>query len=397
MLFQSKRHSRTLSNSNIHLIPNQSPPRNSRPSSSNGLVLQPPRSHLGGETNTNGSLDLASATLTPSPLPLEYSTDHSLTSLTSGSSMAEPAVETLSASQLASTASSPLRTEVLESPRSQSTPKSSTSRRTPLRKAHRPTRTLGDQAPSLHSRSVKVSDEAGSRLAALPGPTPSVNPVSFPPMKVDATANSLNIPSQSPHHSAIPTPISKSSSVNSTLNWDVSISNSPLPPTPTPTPTPPVSRKTAPHPPGFQPRGVCGVLTDDFLSARRMKRDGDGDGGMKRVERTKLERRLEKLINLHFPLQPDSKEARDGLIQEKTRPGHENRRVSSIFDFQTLKNVNFNDASGLWKGVVSGGLQDTTKTEIRGWHLFQSMIFLCLITICQLLNKELLPGRMTQQ
>jgi rabenosyn-5 len=282
---------------------------------------------------------------------------------------------------------------MLDPPRSQSTQKSSTSRRTPLRKPRRLARTLGDQAPSLHPRSVNVSKEAGSRLAAFPGPSPSVNPVSFPPMKVDATANSSDVPSQNPHHSAIPTPISKSSSVNSTLNWDAStsISNSPL------LPTPPVSRKTAPYPPGFQPRGVCGVLTDDFLSARRMKRDGDGEGGMKRVERTKLERRLEKLINLHFPLQPDSKGARDGPLHEKTRPVHENRRASSIFDFQTLKNVNFNDASGLWKGVVSVGLQDTTKTEIRGWHLFQSMIFLCPISICQLLNKELLPGRMTQQ
>lgn len=280
------------------------------------------------------------------------------------------------------------------SPRSQSTPtKSSTFRRTPLRKARRPARTLGDQAPSLHPRSDKGSDEAGSRLAVLPGPAPSVKPVSPPPMKVDATTNNSDVPSQSPHHSAIPTPISKSSSVNSALNWDVSISNSPLPP------TSPASRKIAPYPPGFQPKGVCRVLTDDFLSARRMKRDGDGDGGMKRVERTKLERRLEKLINLHFPLQSDPKGVRDGPLHEKTRSGHENRRVSSIFDFQTLKNVNFNDASGLWKGVVSGGLQDTTKTEIRGWYLFlnQSIIFLCPMSICQLLNKELHPGRMMQQ
>jgi rabenosyn-5 len=110
-----------------------------------------------------------------------------------------------------------------------------------------------------------------------------------------------------------------------------------------------------------------------------MKRDGESEGGMKRVERTKLERRLEKLVNLHFPLQPDPKVARDGSFHEKTRPGHENRRAS-IFDFQSLKNVNFNDASGLWKGVVSGGLQDATKTEIRGWHLFQSMIFFILIS-----------------
>ena len=319
--------------------------------------------------------------LTPSPL--EYSTDHSLAS---GSSIAEPAVETFSASQLTSTASSPLRDETLDSPRSRSTPKNSTSRRTPLRKTRRPARTLGDQAPSLHPRSDKGSNKAGSKLAALPGPSTSVKSVSFPPMKVDATANNSDVPSQSPHHDTImiPTPISKSSSVNSALNGDVGT----LLPTP-------ASRKTAPYPPGFQPKGVCRVLTDDFLSARRMKRDGDGGGGMKRVERTKLERRLEKLINLHFPLQPDSKGARDGPLHEKTRPGHENRRAS-IFDFQTLKNVNFNDASGLWKGVVSGSLQDT-KTEIRGGHLFQSIIFLCPISICQLLNKELHPGKMTQQ
>ena len=264
---------------------------------------------------------------------------------------------------------------MLDSPAPQSTPKSPTSRRTPLRKVRRPARRLGDQAPSLHPRSDKGPNEAGSRLSALVGPSPSVNPVSSLPMKVDANADNSDVPSQSPHHSAIPTPISKSSSVNSTLNRDVSVSNR--------FPTPPASRKTAPYPPGFQPKGVGRVLTDDFLSARRKKRDGDGDGdgGMKRVERTKLERRLEKLINLHFPLQTDVKGARDGPLHEKTRPSHENRRASSIFDFQSLKNVNFNDASGLWKGVVSGGLQDTTKTDIRGWHLIQSMIFFCPISI----------------
>jgi rabenosyn-5 len=277
---------------------------------------------------------------------------------------------------------------MLDSPPSQSTPKSSTSRRTPLRKARRPARRLGDQAPSLHPRPDKGSNGAGSS-AALPRPSSSVNPVSFPSMQADAIVSNSDVPSQSLHRSAMPTLISKSSSENSALNRGVSISNKP--------PTPPASRKTAPYPPGFQPKGVGRVLTDDFLSARRMKRDGDGDGGMKRVERTKLERRLEKLINLHFPLQADSKGARDGSINEKTRLSRENRRASSIFDFQTLKNVNFNDASGLWKGVVSGGLQDTTKTDIRGWHLFQSMIFSCPISICQLLNRESHPGRMMQQ
>jgi len=182
--------------------------------------------------------------------------------------------------------------------------------------------------------------------------------------------------------------------MNHTPNWDVSISDKPL------LPSPPTSRRPAPYPPGFQPKGVCRVLTDDFLSARRVKREGEGEGGMKRVERTKLERRLEKLINLHFPPQPDSEGTRDGPYDEKAHPGlggHENRRASSIFDIQTLKTVNFNDASGLWRGVVSGGLRDTTKMEIRGWHLFEYDVFSFPISICQLLNKELHPGRMTQQ
>ena len=314
--------------------------------------------------------------LTPSPLPLEYSADHSLAS---GSSIAEPAVETSSASQLASTVSSPLRAEILlDSPRSQSTPKNSTSRRTPLRKVRRPARRLGDQAPSLHPHSDKGSNEAGSSLAVLPGPSPSVNPVSFPP---DATANSSAPYPPGSSLAALPGP---SPSVNPVSFLPMKVDAT-------------INKHSAPYPPGFQPRGVGRVLTDDFLSIRRMKRDGDGDGGMKRVERTKLERRLEKLIHLHFPLQSDSKEARDGPLHEKTRPDHESRRASSIFDFQTLKNVNFNDASGLWKGVVSGGLQDTTKTDIRGWHLSQSMIFLCPISIFQPLNRGLHPGRMTQQ
>ena len=299
--------------------------------------------------------------------PIEYPTDHS-----------PPAKAAIQSTSTASSLDKPEILELAGSPRSQSTStKGPTARRLPPRK-RRPARTLGDQATvhshntsvsSLHPRSDRSSN--GSTLPVLPGPSPSVRPVSLPPMKADVTPSNSNIPSLSPHHSAISTPISKSSSVNSALNWDVSISNKPL------LTSPSTSSKPAPYPPGFQPKGVYRVLTDDFLSVRRMKREGAGEseGGMKRVERTKLERRLEKLINLHFPLQPDSKEARDGTLLEKTRPGingHENRRASSIFDFQTLKNVNFNDASGLWKGVVSGALHDTTKTEIRGWHLIIS-------------------------
>ena len=327
-IVQSKRHSRNLSQ---HLLlPNQSPPPVSRP---NGLVRE--TDIVGGPT--------------PSSL-LPYPTNHS-------------PPET-------STSSSPNTVETLDfnaPPRSQSTPiKSSTFRRLPLRKAQRtpvdqtpthshntsvsslqaPMHSQDTSVPSLLPRSNKGSKEVGSTPAVLPG---SLEPLSIPSIKVDTN----------PHHPAIPSPVSKSSSLKS----DVSTPNKP---------TPSVSRKQVPHLPGFQPGGVVRVLTDDFLSARRMKREAEGEGGMKRVERTKLERRLEKIINLHFPFQPDSNRSRDGL-DEKSRPSgdNEHRRASSIFDFQTLKHINFNDANGLWKGVVNGGLRDTTKVEIRGWHLFK--------------------------
>ena len=332
--------------------------------------------HFGRETDANDFVDLtadsprnlkslASTPLT-SPTFLE---SHADPSLPSGFSITEPSIVSPSTSQLPSTASSPSRAETLDltsSPRSKLTPvKTSTFRPLPRRK-ERPSRTPGNQVP-LHSHNTSVSslhlrsDEGSNEIMSTPVvlPRPSVEPISFPSMKGDITANG------NPYHPAIPSPISKSSSMSSNPNGHVSISDKPL------VPSSPASRKPAPYPPGFQPRGVFRVLTDDFLSARRIKREGEGEGGMKRVERTKLERRLEKLINLHFPLQIEG--PRDEALDEKTPlgiGGHEHRRASSIFDFQILKNVNLNDASNLWKGVVNGGLRDNTKMEIRGWHLF---------------------------
>lgn len=136
---------------------------------------------------------------------------------------------------------------------------------------------------------------------------------------------------------------------------------------PLPSPLPIASRKTAPYRPGFQPKGVYRPLTDDFLEIRRAKRDGESEGGMTRVERTKLERRLEKLIALHFP------DCREEGYQEKARPSARPlngvKRASSIFDFQTLKNMNINDAGDLWKGVVTGNFGDSARNEVRGLFL----------------------------
>lgn len=117
---------------------------------------------------------------------------------------------------------------------------------------------------------------------------------------------------------------------------------------------------TAPYRPGFQPKGVYRPRTDEFIDLRRISRDGDVSSGMhKRVERTKLERRLEKLIALHFPA--------PGQRQEVTpRPATLNKRASSIFDLDLsdLKNMSIGDAGGLWKGVLSSG--SGGKGDIRG-------------------------------
>ncbi|KIP08146.1 hypothetical protein PHLGIDRAFT_69866 [Phlebiopsis gigantea 11061_1 CR5-6] len=110
------------------------------------------------------------------------------------------------------------------------------------------------------------------------------------------------------------------------------------------------SRTPAPYRPGFQPKGVYRPRTDEFLEARKQRNDQD------RVERTRLERRLEKLISLHFP-HPDQKKEKDSL---SVRPGP-NRRASSFFDID-ISTLKGKSAGDLWKGVVqaqaAGGKND---------------------------------------
>lgn len=126
---------------------------------------------------------------------------------------------------------------------------------------------------------------------------------------------------------------------------------------------------TAPYRPGFQPKGVYRPLTDDFISLRILKHGGEGDEkGRKKVERTKLERRLEKLIVLHFSSPSDEDKSKDHISARK-QPPPRNRRAS-FFDFDSLKNISINNSSGLWRGVVSGGLNDGGKQDVRGWSYF---------------------------
>lgn len=112
------------------------------------------------------------------------------------------------------------------------------------------------------------------------------------------------------------------------------------------------TRSAAPYRPGFQPKGLYRPRTDEFLETRRTTSD------VGRVERTRLERRLEKLISLHFP-HPDKvkeKEAANG------RPAAaQNRRASSFFDID-ISSLKGKSASELWRGVVqsqANGKNDT--------------------------------------
>ena len=108
--------------------------------------------------------------------------------------------------------------------------------------------------------------------------------------------------------------------------------------------------------------------TDEFLEARRQRNDKD------RVERTRLERRLEKLVSLHFP-HPDQKakekEKERGSLGVRQAPA-QNRRASSFFDID-IATLRAKSAGDLWKGVVqaqaAGG-----KNDIRG----QLLMLMCV-------------------
>lgn len=133
----------------------------------------------------------------------------------------------------------------------------------------------------------------------------------------------------------------------------------------TSTPTPPLAtlttRSIAPYRPGFQPRGLYRPRTDEFLALRKISRDGVEESGMqKRIERTKLERRLEKLITLHFPVGGHSATDRGKHLRPEG-----SRRASSLFDLELgdLKRMSLSDATGLWKGVLSSG---GGQNDIRG-------------------------------
>jgi hypothetical protein len=98
------------------------------------------------------------------------------------------------------------------------------------------------------------------------------------------------------------------------------------------------------------------------------------------VERAKLERRFEKLVNLHFP-PPTENKAEDSKEKEKSSPSKnengslrglkESRRSSSFFDLDIndLRSMSVSD----WRGVLGNSVRRTsgsTKDEIRSTSTF---------------------------
>jgi rabenosyn-5 len=77
---------------------------------------------------------------------------------------------------------------------------------------------------------------------------------------------------------------------------------------------------------------------------------------MKRAEKRKLERRLEKLIAIHFPLPPLKTQdsiGTEGNAKERPVGASENRRISSFVDFD-VPSITILDAGGLWRGIFGG-------------------------------------------
>ena len=246
--------------------------------------------------------------------------------------------------------------------------KASTFRRLPAKPIH-----MAREELATHSRNVST--------LSLPPRSPLLEKVSDRSPQA-SPAHVLSSPKLHTHADPVPPPsiqqspsrashTSTTSATQSHLANSHSQSNTPISTT---------SSRPAPYRPGFQPKGVYRPLTDEFVARRRLIRDGEVQGGITRVERTKLERRLEKLIALHFscPLFPEvSKQS-----PHKELNARENRRASSFFDFQGLRGININEPGDLWRGVVRGGLGDTTKMDIRG----TLTLVVCRLTLILLFN-----------
>ncbi|GBE82073.1 predicted protein [Sparassis crispa] len=231
-------------------------------------------------------------------------------------------------------------------------------------------RQLDQPIPSQSSSRISstvASPTVGPHERALPS-IPSLEPdqpSSSQPPSSHSNQPHPSIFAPSPNH-VIPPPRSSS------LMPSPKPRGAPLPPIPTPSPgqtpspAPPTSvtiaktrasaRSSAPYRPGFQPKGVYRPRTDDFLEVRKVARE------VGRIERTRLERRLEKLISLHFP--SEAQKQKEEMTQAVVRPAKSNRRLSSIFEFD-ISNLKGKNASDLWKEMMQAQAPPGAKGDIR--------------------------------
>ncbi|KDQ11711.1 hypothetical protein BOTBODRAFT_35144 [Botryobasidium botryosum FD-172 SS1] len=122
--------------------------------------------------------------------------------------------------------------------------------------------------------------------------------------------------------------------------------SAPVSAAPSPPPKDAPSRTTpAPYRPGFQPKGVYRPRTDEFNAARSNLSQG------RLVEERRLERRLEKLIDLHF--------SPDNLYDKKLA---NSRRSSSTFSLSDIASKNPGE---IWRGVLESKRANSSNFDMR--------------------------------
>ncbi|KAJ7118724.1 FYVE zinc finger-domain-containing protein [Mycena epipterygia] len=206
----------------------------------------------------------------------------------------------------------------------------------------RPTSMLID--PRHRMQSLSSSPSTSERPPSFPEETGGQNRRHSTPLNAVAVAASLVFVAPPPRTSSLaaqpatppPTaPMSRAPSSIPSRQTTPAPTPASVPPSPSTLnpPTPP-RQTSAPYRPGFQPKGVYRPRTDEFIAHRKAHAVSAGYAS---AERTKLERRLEKLVALHFP---EEGKTTTGVGR---RPGlapsaNTNRRASSFFelDFKSI-------------------------------------------------------------
>jgi len=251
--------------------------------------------------------------------------------------------------------------------------KKSTFRHVPLRSARSPLGADNFNSPQTQNQRSLSVDGAPQKAVNASGPhqqptadAGDINEVtnSTPPHPTNGHVNSIDQPTPSPpvasrEPSTTHTPPQAPNKNGKSLQ-------------PTGPHLPPVPRVL--YRPGFQPNGLYRPLTDEFIALRSLKQETGVHRGapsrISRVEKAKLSRRLEKLIDLHFYV-PDSmvgggvnggnRNTRSPPSGVGSTPASHNRRASSLFDLD-IKNLRISDTANLWRGVVG----NSKTVDIRG-------------------------------